>query len=174
MSWSYGTVINGFVFSVALTCNWLLLMCLCSDYQRLMLVAEGVNCLIFPFTWQHVYVPILPASLTHFLDAPVPYIMGLYRSSYEDRSELQLPSEVSFAWGCFPLPDFAGKFHRVCNRYMCWSSKWGKNKCPFFLIWIFSLFLLLLLNSPDVIILSDWLRWKYQLTNLLWKTSSIH
>ena len=60
-----------------------------------MLVAEGVNCLIFPFSWQHVYVPILPASLTHFLDAPVPYIMGLYHSSSEDRSQLRLPSEVS-------------------------------------------------------------------------------
>ncbi|XP_076445285.1 DENN domain-containing protein 5B-like isoform X3 [Babylonia areolata] len=69
-----------------------------SDYQRLMLVAEGLNCLIFPFSWQHVYVPILPASLTHFLDAPVPYVMGLYRSSHEDRSELKLPSEANM---CF-------------------------------------------------------------------------
>ncbi|XP_046395461.1 DENN domain-containing protein 5B isoform X2 [Ischnura elegans] len=48
-----------------------------SDYQRLMLVAEGMTCLLFPFTWQHVYVPILPSSLTHFLDAPVPYVMGV-------------------------------------------------------------------------------------------------
>lgn len=64
-----------------------------------MLVAEGVNALIFPFTWQHVYVPILPASLVHFLDAPVPYLMGLHRS-YEDRSDLKLPSEVSLY--CFP------------------------------------------------------------------------
>ncbi|XP_070189297.1 DENN domain-containing protein 5B-like isoform X2 [Littorina saxatilis] len=69
-----------------------------SDYQRLMLVAEGVNCLIFPFTWQHVYVPILPASLVHFLDAPVPFIMGLYRCSHEARSELTLPSEANM---CF-------------------------------------------------------------------------
>lgn len=58
-----------------------------------MLVAEGLNVLMFPFTWQHVYVPILPASLTHFLDAPVPYIMGLHHGR-EDRSELALPSEV--------------------------------------------------------------------------------
>ena len=60
-----------------------------SEYQQLMLVAEGINCLAFPFTWQHVYVPILPASLIHFLDAPVPFIMGLcgtgeYNPSVED------------------------------------------------------------------------------------------
>lgn len=68
-----------------------------SDYQKLMLVAESLTILIFPFTWQHVYVPILPASLSHFLDAPVPFIMGLYHGQ-EDRSELQLPSEASM---CF-------------------------------------------------------------------------
>lgn len=66
---------------------------LCADYQRLMLVAEGINALIFPFTWQHVYVPILPASLIHFLDAPVPYVMGLCRSN-EERTDLVLPGEV--------------------------------------------------------------------------------
>lgn len=42
-----------------------------------MLVSEGISAVIFPFHWQHVYVPILPASLLHFLDAPVPFIMGL-------------------------------------------------------------------------------------------------
>lgn len=41
-----------------------------------MIVAEGISSLLFPFTWPHVYVPILPASLHHFLDAPVPFLMG--------------------------------------------------------------------------------------------------
>ncbi|KAI0236071.1 DENN domain-containing protein 5A [Lamellibrachia satsuma] len=48
------------------------------DCQRLMLVAESISSLVFPFEWPHVYVPILPASLLHFLDAPVPFIMGLH------------------------------------------------------------------------------------------------
>ena len=34
---------------------------------------------MYPFKWPHVYVPILPPSLENFLDAPVPYIMGLLR-----------------------------------------------------------------------------------------------
>lgn len=49
-----------------------------SDCQKLMVVAEGVTSLLFPFTWPHVYVPILPAPLHHFLDAPVPFVMGKY------------------------------------------------------------------------------------------------
>lgn len=69
-----------------------------SDYQRLMLVAEGMCALVFPFQWQLVYVPILPASMQHFLDAPVPFIMGLYRVSNTDKSQLVLPSEANM---CF-------------------------------------------------------------------------
>ena len=64
------------------------------DYQRLMTVAESITALMFPFQWQHVYVPILPASLLHFLDAPVPYLMGLHSNGQDDRSKLELPQEV--------------------------------------------------------------------------------
>ena len=58
-----------------------------------MLVAESVSTLIFPFQWQHVYVPILPASLIHFLDAPVPFIMGLHHTT-DIRQLLDLCSSV--------------------------------------------------------------------------------
>lgn len=49
-----------------------------SEYQRLMLVAESLTVLLLPFSWPHVYVPILPSSCHHFLDAPVPFLMGLH------------------------------------------------------------------------------------------------
>ncbi|CAG9792048.1 unnamed protein product [Diatraea saccharalis] len=52
-----------------------------SDYNKLMLVAECIVSLLLPFTWAHVYVPILPAPLYHFLDAPVPFVMGLHADS---------------------------------------------------------------------------------------------
>lgn len=65
-----------------------------TDYQRLMTVAESITALMFPFQWQHVYVPILPASLLHFLDAPVPYLMGLHSNGQDDRTKLELPQEV--------------------------------------------------------------------------------
>lgn len=47
-----------------------------------MIVAEGITALLFPFTWPHVYVPILPASLEHFLDAPVPFVMGEFSITF--------------------------------------------------------------------------------------------
>uniref|UniRef100_A0A4W3JSW4 DENN domain containing 5A n=1 Tax=Callorhinchus milii TaxID=7868 RepID=A0A4W3JSW4_CALMI len=67
-------------------------------YQRLMTVAESITALLFPCQWQHVYVPILPASLLHFLDAPVPYMMGLHSNGEDDRSKLELPQEANL---CF-------------------------------------------------------------------------
>uniref|UniRef100_A0A8D1MT37 DENN domain containing 5A n=1 Tax=Sus scrofa TaxID=9823 RepID=A0A8D1MT37_PIG len=72
--------------------------CVLTDYQRLMAVAETITALMFPFQWQHVYVPILPASLLHFLDAPVPYLMGLHSNGLDDRSKLELPQEANL---CF-------------------------------------------------------------------------
>ena len=49
-----------------------------ADYQRLMLCAFCAVSLLFPFNWHHVFVPILPAAQVGFLDAPVPFLMGLH------------------------------------------------------------------------------------------------
>uniref|UniRef100_A0AAV2IQ48 UDENN domain-containing protein n=1 Tax=Knipowitschia caucasica TaxID=637954 RepID=A0AAV2IQ48_KNICA len=65
------------------------------DPQLLVVVGEVMCSLLFPFQWQHVYVPLLPAALSHFLDAPVPYLMGLQG---QDRSQLDLPQEANL---CF-------------------------------------------------------------------------
>ncbi|VDN99890.1 unnamed protein product [Rodentolepis nana] len=56
-----------------------------------MIVGEGLICLLQPFVWPHVYAPVLPATLTHFLDAPVPYIMGM-RHQLTPQTGAQTPS----------------------------------------------------------------------------------
>ena len=75
---------------------------------QLMLVCESMTALAYPFIWPHVYVPLLPPSLENFLDAPVPYVMGLLRRAHDvelyqnggvcivdiDNGELDLPEEV--------------------------------------------------------------------------------
>lgn len=73
-----------------------------ADFHKLMVVSECITALLFPFSWQHVYVPILPASLHHFLDAPVPFIMGLH--AYSEGGVLKIASEVCFLpSACFVL-----------------------------------------------------------------------
>ena len=63
-----------------------------SQYHKLMTTAECFSALMLPFSWQHVYVPILPRSLRHYLDAPVPFIMGLQRLPGDERPDV--PGEV--------------------------------------------------------------------------------
>ncbi|DAZ94084.1 TPA: hypothetical protein N0F65_004196 [Lagenidium giganteum] len=43
-------------------------------------VAEGLCALMYPFRWQHPYVPILPRVLSEYLQAPLPYILGVHSS----------------------------------------------------------------------------------------------
>ncbi|XP_017775709.1 PREDICTED: DENN domain-containing protein 5B isoform X2 [Nicrophorus vespilloides] len=99
-----------------------------TDCQRLMVVAEGITALLFPFAWPHVYVPILPASLHHFLDAPVPFVMGLHASSDNtkvaseaslcyidiDKCKVQLPEEMA----AFPhLEAFTAEIYSALDKY---------------------------------------------------------
>ena len=70
--------------------------CIPLDYERLMLCSNCATALLFPFAWPHVFVPILPTSQRGFLDAPVPYIMGLrVDPNSVDAKYLNLPNVVS-------------------------------------------------------------------------------
>ncbi|KAK9487746.1 AEX-3 domain-containing protein [Lipomyces starkeyi] len=60
-----------------------------SDLAMLTSAAAAITALIFPFKWQSVYIPVLPARLVSCLEMPVPYIIGLHRTE----SKLLLPQD---------------------------------------------------------------------------------
>lgn len=67
------------------------LLLLASDTSLLGVVGEGICSLMYPFSWDHVYIPALPHALAECTDAPTPFIMGLdrrYRSWVDDFSQL--------------------------------------------------------------------------------------
>ncbi|KAM8707577.1 hypothetical protein ACLKA7_014671 [Drosophila subpalustris] len=100
-----------------------------TDYQRLMIVGECITSLLFPFLWPHVYAPILPAALHHFLDAPVPFVMGLHAGCEAahkigseaalcfvdiDKKHIQLPEELPI----FPHKmDFMAEIISVLDKF---------------------------------------------------------
>uniref|UniRef100_A0A158Q7I2 UDENN domain-containing protein n=1 Tax=Elaeophora elaphi TaxID=1147741 RepID=A0A158Q7I2_9BILA len=112
---------------------------LCSrSLQRLMLVAESLCSLAFPFRWQLTYVPILPYSQLKFMEAPVPFVMGLcYEETISeqifqgnmcvldiDSGVLNLPEDVP------ALPDraeFAREVASVLVRYEEQSAVLGSE-----------------------------------------------
>lgn len=49
-----------------------------NKYSLLTLVSEAMCHLIFPFRWQHVYIPLIFFSGVDYIDAPTPYMMGLH------------------------------------------------------------------------------------------------
>uniref|UniRef100_A0A5S6Q9G9 UDENN domain-containing protein n=1 Tax=Trichuris muris TaxID=70415 RepID=A0A5S6Q9G9_TRIMR len=105
------------------------------DLQRLMLFAETFQILLFPFRWQHVYVPILPFTQVLFLEAPVPFIMGLcYDDSIPekvfelnicvvdiDMDHVELPEEVPL------LPDRAELVSQLTESLVHSSEYTGWN-----------------------------------------------
>eukprot|EP01137_Pigoraptor_chileana_P035404 Opistho-2@29355 len=45
--------------------------------ERLVPTAECLLAMMYPFCWCYVYAPVLPRSLLHVLDSPVPYVVGI-------------------------------------------------------------------------------------------------
>eukprot|EP00980_Cylindrotheca_fusiformis_P019932 scaffold7017_cov134-Cylindrotheca_fusiformis.AAC.27 len=40
-------------------------------------IVEALLSLLFPFTWQGMYIPLLPSDMMDVLDAPVPFLVGV-------------------------------------------------------------------------------------------------
>ncbi|KAL1241525.1 DENN domain-containing protein 1A [Trichinella spiralis] len=80
------------------------LECLCPDNTKLPKIPENrylteyfnavnetamiavfatANLLIYPMHWQHIFIPVLPAHLCHYLNAPMPYLIGVPSVLYE-------------------------------------------------------------------------------------------
>lgn len=97
------------------------------DFQKLTIVAECITALLFPFEWPHVYAPILPTALHHFLDAPVPFVMGLHAGNVDanvqkvglcyvdiDNRNIQFHQELP----SFPhKQDFIDEIYEVLAKY---------------------------------------------------------
>jgi hypothetical protein len=69
--------------------TWYSLACerkviLVSDNMSLLTVCAEILCsLLFPMKWSHLYIPVLPRSLSPMLDAPMPYLCGISRENFQ-------------------------------------------------------------------------------------------
>jgi hypothetical protein len=50
--------------------------------STLSLCLEALESMLYPFTWQHTFIPILPLNMPDILDAPSPFLIGVLRSSH--------------------------------------------------------------------------------------------
>lgn len=91
------------------------------DFNKLTIVAECITALLYPFEWSHVFAPVLPTALSHYLLAPVPFIMGLHSENVDantqkaglcyldiDNKTIQIPEEQ---------PSFPHKHEFIADIY---------------------------------------------------------
>ena len=67
------------------------------DFQRLGVCAQAAASLLYPFTWQHIFVPILPRSWIDYITAPMPFICGVHESMLEEVLEQPIEDAMTFA-----------------------------------------------------------------------------
>jgi hypothetical protein len=70
------------LFAAAVTERKLLFVS--TDVAKLNIAAESLLQLLFPLYWRHIYIPVLPAALTDFLCAPMPFICGVHADCVPD------------------------------------------------------------------------------------------
>jgi hypothetical protein len=66
--------------------------------QRIVFVGDNINtvslcchslcALLYPFTWQHIYIPVLPGKLLSYVCAPMPFIVGIHSSMLKEVKSL--------------------------------------------------------------------------------------
>lgn len=58
---------------------------LCSTLSSCM---HAVVALLYPFSWQHTFIPVLPASMVDIVCCPTPFLVGLLSSSLPKLKDL--------------------------------------------------------------------------------------
>jgi hypothetical protein len=48
-----------------------------SDLEKLSSCVHAAASLLYPFSWQHLFIPVLPSNLLNYACAPVPIIFGI-------------------------------------------------------------------------------------------------
>ncbi|EGZ11969.1 hypothetical protein PHYSODRAFT_255868 [Phytophthora sojae] len=107
--------------SAVLECS---IVVVASQYSLLTMCAEAIRNLLRPFSWCHVYAPVLPKPLLSYLQCPTPILVGvnsefalrsdlptrgLYLVADVDRKVVEYVGDQSVAWRNMGLRDDLGE-----------------------------------------------------------------
>lgn len=62
--------------------------------EKLSSCINAANAMLNPFSWQYVFIPVLPSSLLDYCCAPMPFIIGILANSYPKLMNLPLEEVV--------------------------------------------------------------------------------
>jgi hypothetical protein len=102
-------------------------ICLMSHRPEFLLPATETLChLIFPFHWEHIFIPLLPEKLIDFICAPMPFICGEYPLANSVETRFVLVSHPSglnrlFLTPTKRAPVWSKVFDQNTTIEQCWS-----------------------------------------------------
>jgi hypothetical protein len=91
----------------ALLCERRILL-LSSKLSRISAAAHAAAALLYPFRWQHVFIPILPATMLHLTTAPMPFLMGVHTSKVPELVRMPLEEVMVVDLDANSIQDWAG------------------------------------------------------------------
>ena len=71
-----------------------------SELESVSAVVHACAALLRPLTWQHLFLPVLPAGLLDYVSAPMPLLIGVLAPAYAAVLRLRLPVEHLVVLDC--------------------------------------------------------------------------
>jgi DENN (AEX-3) domain/uDENN domain len=65
-----------------------------SQNSLLLDVAESILALLYPFKWQHTYIPVMPRVLLEALESPAPYLVGISSLAWTEAQQYIPPHAI--------------------------------------------------------------------------------
>ncbi|MBN3278268.1 DEN2C protein, partial [Polyodon spathula] len=84
--------------------------------------AHAAIALLYPFTWQHTYIPVLPACMIDITCSPTPFLIGVLSCALPELMELPI-EEVLIVDLC------ANRFIRQVSSCVCMSLYSNSTRC---------------------------------------------
>lgn len=65
-----------------------------SRLDRLSACVQALNNMLYPMNWQHIFIPVLPADLLAYLQAPMPFLIGVPEPTFKILKQGELNEAV--------------------------------------------------------------------------------
>lgn len=89
---------------------------------------HAIVALLYPFVWQHTYIPVLPPAMLDIVCTPTPFIVGLLSSSLPQLTELPLEEVGESTILCNSLETVLISISQNDLTFLCAGSGRGSRK----------------------------------------------
>lgn len=62
---------------------------MCFNYSLLSSCIEALQSIVYPFSWPHTLVPVLPQTLWEIVEAPTPLICGVLSVAVKNEHKIE-------------------------------------------------------------------------------------